>query len=209
MPVRHSSAGQWVPADVRAARHVLRYLRSQGLAAPPARRLWPPLVVEYLAWLSERGIRERTAAGYAVVVARLVAALGPEPRAYDAASARGQRVTLGTRPPANEREIRTGAARERARQLGTSPQCAHATDRDSPRTQTRSCSGSAVEPFPRKARAAQAGVWCVGRVPQSLIDIRAGHAAAKAGSVFERFSLPLPHAGLTRRTLGLAPVATR
>lgn len=74
--------------DVRAARHVLRYLRSQGVAAPAAGRRWPPLVVEYLAWLSERGIREPTAAGYAAVVTRLVAALGPDPRAYDAAGLR-------------------------------------------------------------------------------------------------------------------------
>ena len=70
--------------DVRAARHVLRYLRSRGLAGPAPGRRWPPLVVEYLAWLSERGINERTAAAYAVVMARLVAALGPKPRAYDA-----------------------------------------------------------------------------------------------------------------------------
>jgi len=74
--------------DVRSARHVLRYLRAVGVAAPAAEKRSPPLVVEYLGWLMERGIHEPTADGYAVVVARLVTALGPEPRAYDAAGLR-------------------------------------------------------------------------------------------------------------------------
>lgn len=72
------------------ARQFLAYLRSENITpeAQPASPSRSTLIDDFVVWMEQRGVRIRTLGLYAPIVGRLIAALGDDPRRFDATGVR-------------------------------------------------------------------------------------------------------------------------